>query len=509
MPPGRTQRFFQNVLWNFLWVGTNLVAGFVLSPYLVRKLGAEGYGIWVLASGLMDYYYLLDLGFRSATVKYAAHYKASGEPNRINEIINTGLLYFSGLGLLLLAVTAGLCWRAGTLFQIAPGYRWVFGFLILLVGLSWSIGSVFGVFDSCLEAFQRFDLSGRIMIFSTTLRTAGSFAVLLLGYGMAALGLMVFASQMTGYLLSYLCLRSIFPELRLSFRLSSRGALRDMVRYGVHTFVSNAADRILNQNAQIMIGHYRPVAQVGYYNVPLRLLQYSADVVYRIGNVSRASAAELSAKGELPAVAQLGIYSNRYSLVISLPVAIFLLVWGYNFVRVWINPEFARASAFLFPILLPGAVFAIAGQFNSSSILFGLGKHQGFARGMMAEAVVSTFAMLALVKPYGIAAAAAVTTGTMLLNRSALTGWLVCRHLQFPLLAYLTGIYLRPLVLAIPVTALAFAVKPWLPGSNWLQLIAAAALVAGTYLGASIWACLTREHRSLMFSWVRDRLHRR
>jgi hypothetical protein len=42
----------------------------LLSPYLIRKLGSDAYGVWILAFGLIEYCWLFDLGFRSATVKY-------------------------------------------------------------------------------------------------------------------------------------------------------------------------------------------------------------------------------------------------------------------------------------------------------------------------------------------------------------------------------------------------------------------------------------------------------
>ena len=68
LPQSRGTRFVVNVIWNWAAVAISLVTGFLLSPYLIRKLGPEGYGIWALSFSLVEYYWLLDLGFRSATV---------------------------------------------------------------------------------------------------------------------------------------------------------------------------------------------------------------------------------------------------------------------------------------------------------------------------------------------------------------------------------------------------------------------------------------------------------
>jgi O-antigen/teichoic acid export membrane protein len=62
---------------------------------VIHHLGDERYGIWALVFSLVDYYALVDFGFRSAVVKYVAHFRATGEMNRLETLISTGLAYFS------------------------------------------------------------------------------------------------------------------------------------------------------------------------------------------------------------------------------------------------------------------------------------------------------------------------------------------------------------------------------------------------------------------------------
>ena len=80
---GRSEKFIRSVIWNWAGVSVSLITGFLLSPYLFRKLGPEGYGIWALCFSLIEYYWLLDLGVRSATAKFVAHYWTTGEPAKV------------------------------------------------------------------------------------------------------------------------------------------------------------------------------------------------------------------------------------------------------------------------------------------------------------------------------------------------------------------------------------------------------------------------------------------
>src|SRR6478752_6010964 len=91
--PGRAERFVVNVAWTGIGVVVNLASGFLLTRYMIRKLGADGYGLWTLLFVLVEYYYMFDLGFRAATVKYVAHYRALGDEEKLSEVISTSLAY--------------------------------------------------------------------------------------------------------------------------------------------------------------------------------------------------------------------------------------------------------------------------------------------------------------------------------------------------------------------------------------------------------------------------------
>src|ERR1017187_5631042 len=94
-PASGSKDFFHSVLWSWLGVMFSLVAGLLLSPYVIHHLGDERYGIWALVFSLVDYYSRVDFGFRSAVVKYVAHFRATGEMDRLETLISTGLVYFS------------------------------------------------------------------------------------------------------------------------------------------------------------------------------------------------------------------------------------------------------------------------------------------------------------------------------------------------------------------------------------------------------------------------------
>lgn len=483
-------------------------SGIFLSPYLIRKLGNEGYGVWVLAFGLVENYWLFDLGLRSATVKYSAEYRAIDDTARINEVINTGVAFFSVLALALMAGSWVLSRHIDRLFNVSPGLHNEFRFLVVLIGVSWSLGMIFNVFTAALEGFQRFDMSSRIWIAVTTVRVVGTAVLLFLGYKIFALGVLVVAAQVFGYALSILSFRWVFPEQRFSPRLASFRMLKQLIGYGVHTVTGTVASQLLNQSGPIIIGLFRPAAFVGYYSVPVRLLQYAGDAVSRVALVTTSNASELQAREEHAAIPRLGILVNRYCLVLIMPVAIFLIVYGRELIRAWIrDPAYVAMSAPLLPVLTVGVVIAIAGQFNSSAILFGLARHKNYTRALLAEGLALSAGLYFIVPRYGILGAAWLASLLMIAVRGLLTPWLVCRDLGFSYREYMRSIYLRPALIAIPLLAAAWwARQSVLPGATLVQVLVAAASIGTVYYSAAMLFIVEKPHRGMVFRMVLRRV---
>src|SRR5262249_37956037 len=161
-----------------------------------------------------------------------------------------------------------------------------------------------------------------------------------------------------------------------------------------------------NQSGALMVGRYLGMEAVGFYMLPSRLLQQAIDAVSRIGMVTRSNAAELSATARRDATIALGMYSNRYSLTLFMPLACYLLVYGTLLIDRWLGKLMADRSGPLLPVFLLCYALVLAAQFNSSSLLFGVGRHGGYARGLMVEAVVYVLALYWAVPRFGILGAA-------------------------------------------------------------------------------------------------------
>ncbi len=204
-PVRGAQRYITNILWTWLGVAVGIIVGFVVTPYVIRRIGDKQFSIWTLTLSLVEYYWLIDFGLRSATVKLSAEYHTLKNNAGLTTLVNTGLAYSTIAGCVVAVFTIAFAPYAGRFFKIDEP---VFPELIRIIGVSWAIGLVFNIFGACIEGFQRFDIFGRIWVSTTVLRTAGVVLVLYFGLGVLADGHCAAHQPIAGLRLEF----SRFPE---------------------------------------------------------------------------------------------------------------------------------------------------------------------------------------------------------------------------------------------------------------------------------------------------------
>jgi O-antigen/teichoic acid export membrane protein len=489
-----SRRYVSNVLWTWGGTATGIIVSFLVTPYTMRKIGYSHFGVWGVTISLVEYYWLIDIGLRSATLKFSAEYRALGNKAELDRLVNTGLAYSLIAGLFVALVSLFGAPFLGSLVNISDP---VFPQLARIVGISWAVGLVFNIFGACIEGFQRFDIFSRIWISTTALRSIIVVIVLSMGYGVVQMGFVLLGTQFLVYALNFVFFRRLAPDAKIDLSLASWTKFKEMAVFGVHTLRVLISDRLLRQTTPILISRFLPVEAVTYYVMPLRILDYAMDGVARVGNVTTPNATELMATGKKNRLENLGVYANRYSLAFFLPVVLMLLVYGAEFYRLWIKPDFADKSAYLLPAFLFGHVI-VSSQLNSVSILFGIGRHQAYSRFLFAEAILSFFGLIIVLPRLGLLGAAWLTNLLMALNRGLITCILLCRELDVSIWRYVARIYIRPCLLgAAGYAYLLFLKRTVLPGNSWRELILAGLALMVPYAAATFAVCVSPGHQQV------------
>jgi O-antigen/teichoic acid export membrane protein len=494
----RTSRFVSNVMWGLLGVGVNLAIGLCLSPLIVRRLGIEQYGVWVLLFSAADYLRILDFGFRSSVVNACARLRTRGDWDGINQTLTTALAYF-------FAGSAG-CWILAVLcrgpvvatFNVAAPMQATALTLVGIVAATVSVRLMFAPITAVLEAFERFDLLNRAYIAGLILRATGSLGVLLAGRGLIELACVVLLVQVFEAAWNITSVHRILPTFRPSFDHIRFDTLKRLSRYGRYSALMAAADLMSLHGAITLLGAIRGPGDVAAYALPFRLLYYIAEVMSKVSGVTASATAALDEAGHRERVWRLAIETNRHCFAFFMPVGLFMAVYGTPLLRVWVSPEVAVQSGPLIPVLLIMFVFAVAGQYNSGAVLIGQGKHSSYAYLILTEVVLTVVGLLVFAPEYGALAAAWVVSLAFLASRGFALAFVLCKRNGFPFWHYLGAIYGRGLLSAALVMPLALVLRGVWPGNNWPELLLAAACITGGYYAVAYVIVLHPNERAAM-----------
>ncbi len=501
-PSTRLRSFAGNAVWSVLGVIVSLAAGLLLSPFIIRKLGAEGYGVWSLAFSLTGYYSFLDFGVRSAIINYTARESAHGNHEKINEFLSTAVAFTAAVTVLLLCIIAFLTPRTPRWFGIASDFRGGFQLLFVIVSVTVALSFCFNIVSGCLEGFQKYGALRRLQTVVFAFRTLGYFLVLSWGGGLIWMALCTATGAAALWVGYSLLLRSVFPQLHLRWSLVRISVLREMARYGFHTNVNAGGTLLLEQTPPVLIARSFPESAVGYFALPQRIVQTPLQMVRTVAEMLNPLTAEYLALKERAKLVRVGILGNRYSFVLYAPFALFILTWGSDLVRLWVGSDFGAQVAPMLPYFVFGSWVALAGQSATIGILFGLGEHRWCAWGMVAEALVVSTAT-ALLLDRGLAVLSMWCAAGMLANRGLLSAWALCHSFRISFGSYLWSVYGRASLLAIPTYVLLAYLQRTFPLKNWRLILFAAVVATCVYMLPAYFLCFEKAHRAAVAYWLR------
>jgi O-antigen/teichoic acid export membrane protein len=483
-------------------LATILVA-ILLPPVIIARIGFKTYTVWMLALSFIDYFWLSDFGLRAATVNFSARYWAERNFTRLSEVLACSMIFSSAMGAV---VAAGIYFAAPSMaafFHLAGDANFIL--LLRLVSASWAAMLVFTAFSSCLEGCQRFDLTNRAWVASLIARVLGIYTIVETSGELAHMGYVLVLAQLLWCVLVFGLLRQTLPRVRINPLLANREMFASMWDYGIHSFIGGFSNFLLNKSIQPMTARFLGSEAFGVYFLPRRILDYAMEGVGRIGMVTAPNATEMNTTGDKDSLTELGIYANRYSFAMFVAAAAFLAVFGADVIGLWLHaaPESARYAAALLPALLIGQTIA-AGQFNSASILFGMGRHKVYSRFVFAEGVVVILANLALLPTWGLLPAVWAGSAAMAINRGLILNMLVTRELGVNPWAYARAIYAVPAALAAVEVALLAALRAAVHPDGWSGIALAGLLLAVTYIPLMLRYGVAPHHRQWICATLRD-----
>lgn len=252
----------------------SLVSGvtlFFLYGFLLQSIGAEDLGVWALVMATTSTASIANLGIATSTIKYIAQYVARDKKDHVSSIIQTSSLSIAIiLGCLLPLIFVPLSRLLEGLIE--PIEKIPDALMILPYALvSFWLNSVSGVYQSCIDGFQRVDLRGAILIVATV-GYLGLALYLVPLYGL--LGLAYAQVIQAGFILitTWVSLKILLPNLPVLPYKWRWATFKEILGYSLNFQVISVSQLLLEPVTKALISKFGGIGTLAYFEMANKMV---------------------------------------------------------------------------------------------------------------------------------------------------------------------------------------------------------------------------------------------
>jgi O-antigen/teichoic acid export membrane protein len=480
----------RNVGSSWISLAVTLACGIFLTPFILHRLGDEAYGIWVLVFSTSGLYRIFNLGISSAVIRYVSKFVALRDFENLARFVNTILFLFCCIGAFLLLVTIGCTLYADRIFHITADFQKIFPFLFLLVGSAFSVQFPLGVFGGILEGLQLFWWKNLAQIVSDLLRVLLIVLALTHGLGLFTICLITVALSFGSAGFYYLLTHRFLP-VRFHIWKFDRAVFREIISYSAVTFVSLVAGLLRFRCDAIVIGVFISAAAITPFSIGSKIIDYCSPLVTGLAQIFTPMSSHHHSQGDTGRLKQIFLRGNRACAMLTIPTCFALIFLGKSVIEIWVGAKYVSSYWILLALVIPYTIEL--SQSASPRILYGMSKHWTLGKVRILEGATNLGLSILLLHYYGILGVALGTAIPLFFTSTLFLPQHLCGILDVRLSVFLREVFLKPLLLCLPMAAVLYFLQRIAPAHTFLQLLRVTVAGGLVYAISGGWFFLFKE----------------
>jgi O-antigen/teichoic acid export membrane protein len=482
------KRLVHNTFFNVAALLSNAVIGFFLIRFFLSRLGEAQYGVWLLIGGsIFRYAPLLSFGFNSSINRYIPLFIAQNDNDGVQRVISTSLFFFISIGIIFVIISLVVCINVSSWFVIEPQLERTAGILVLVIGFCSAFAIPLQPSTAILSGLQRYDIINLVMLIVLALRTILVVVLLLQGYGLLTAGLVFGLSEIVMRIIHSIFVKRLLPTAPLSLGKIDLQLFKEMLAYGINTFMYAMGAIIIYHASNLIIGIFIGTAQISQFAIATAGVLLLSQLLQAFTAAIKPAVSDLDARNDEAAVKEITFLTQKYSLLLIIPGGCFLIAMGREFLQVWVSDQFKDPTvidgmAVILTILTVGHCLRLA-QHSNFLVLVGRGQHKIFGILTALTALFCVLASILSVKVFhwGLLGIAWSNFLPMALTSVLILPIYFNRKMHISALENIRNVWQPALLGSLPAVAMICVWKYAAPPDSWLEImsvvVAAIALI--------------------------------
>lgn len=322
---------------NYVIIGLNTVVGLAYTPYMLRCLGQNEYGLYSLVASVIAYLTILDFGFGNAIIRYTAKFRAEGKKQEQWEMFGMFLIVYSIIGLIAFCGGLALYFNVDALFDRTMTVSDLSQARTMMLLLTFNLAFTFplSIFGSIISAYENFIFQRVVNILRIILSTGVLILVLAVGYKAVALVIVQTVFNLFTLVINLvyckkkLKIRIIFGKFNLSF-------IKEISVYSFWIFLNAIMDKIYWGTGQFVLGAVSGTIAVAVFSIAILLEQMYMQFSASIASVLLPKVTAMVAKeNNIGQISGLFIKTGRLQCLVMTFILSGFIIFGKGFINIW------------------------------------------------------------------------------------------------------------------------------------------------------------------------------
>lgn len=347
LEPTTSHKILKNTIYNTVGSFWVMLVNLALTPYILGSIGAERFGIWAIVSILTGYFGLLDFGVGTSFVKYISEFYAKKKYDKINQLVNTGFLFYMLLAIVVAILAFLSIDRLLAIFSIPPSLHGEARFVFIGGIVLFALSNALSVFAAIPNGLQRMDITNKVTIAVSVPMIIGTVYFLENGYGLK--GLLVnnaIVLLVTGAVNITVSLR-ILPELGFSLLSFSKEMFQKLFNFGYKLQIANIGMMVSWSIDKILISHFLSLALVSFYELGQKIAQAGRSLSLLLVSAIIPAVSELDAKNDKASITLLYFRGSKYLSLAAIPLMALIFTTAPSIMSIWVGQGYGTSIGVL------------------------------------------------------------------------------------------------------------------------------------------------------------------
>jgi len=328
------KKIWSNSISNYLRLALRLILGVLLFRMMFSELPRDEFGFWSLLWSLLGYGILMDFGFGLAAQKKVAELSATGEWEKLSQMLSS-IFYFYLFGAALVIVVGLTCspWLVSLMKFSGPVDRDEFARILRIFICYIGFTFPFGLSIELLYGQQRIALANNLQSIGDVVKFILVVLALHFHWGLKIIFIIsIGCSFLPTILGGWLGLRTM-PQVRILPRYCSWALAKETMRFSLFAYVGTVTGLIMGATDRIVLTGLISAAAVAIYQVGSKVADLFGQFTAQLPETLQPAAAHLHAKDDKQALRWLMTEGTRAQVTIATPMYLICAFWMEGFIN--------------------------------------------------------------------------------------------------------------------------------------------------------------------------------